>query len=75
VSAESLEGALGALGIDCRVEDHERLALVVPRRQAPGLTDPELRRSVVRLAAEHGFTHVALELVEPGAVRATLPGD
>jgi hypothetical protein len=75
VSAQSLEGALAALGIECRVEDHDRLALVVPRSAAPELTAPDLRRSVVRLAAEHGFTHVALEVVEAGAVSATLPGD
>jgi hypothetical protein len=75
MSAESLERALGTLGIECVVEAYERLAVVVPRGAVPDLTAVELRRSAVRLAADHGFTHVALELVEAGAGSATLPRD
>ena len=64
MTVESLEAALDALGIPCTVEAHERLAVIVPRGEVSALEDARHRRETVRLAREHGFTHIALELVE-----------
>ncbi len=57
-----LEAALARVGFDVRVEIRDGLALLTPRSDAVITTDAQ-RRRVVALAAEHGFTHVALELV------------
>jgi hypothetical protein len=88
VSAPSLEVALDALGIPCDVEAHDRLAVVIPRGDVSALADAGPRRQVIRLARDHGFTHIALELVAspraaegaaanvaPAAPRATLHRD
>jgi hypothetical protein len=71
-SAPGLAAALRSLGLDCDVEAHDRLAVLVPDKTAPDLSSPELRRAVQRLAEEHGFTHVAVELTGAGAGRAPL---
>jgi len=71
-SAAGLATALGSLGLDCDVEAHERLAVLVPRERAPDLASPERRRAVQRLAEEYGFTHVAVELTEADEARAPL---
>ena len=65
MSAESLERALRAEGIDCVVEAQERLAVIVPGPRGLDLTSAELRRRALALLPEHGFTHLALELVPP----------
>jgi hypothetical protein len=62
VSTEGLEAALREIGIPCRVEAHERLAVLIVSAEARARTAREWRRAAVRLAREHGFTHVALEL-------------
>ena len=62
-NAAALEDALRALGVDCFVEAHGRLAVVVPRG-AVDFTDPARRQAALRLVTEHGFTHLALELVD-----------
>ena len=68
--AALLEGALRSIGVDCAVEARDRLAVVVPQR-AEDFTDPTRREAALRLATEHGFTHLALELVDlAGARRA-----
>lgn len=68
MSAESLEGMLRARGIRCRVEGHERLALLVPDGPVVALEELGVRREVVSLLRDHGFTHIALELDDdPGA--------
>jgi hypothetical protein len=59
----TLETSLGALGIDCRVEGRDRLAVLVPRGPVDLLADGRVRRKVLRLARDQGFTHIALELV------------
>ena len=76
-SREALEQALHAAGVQCRVEAWDALAVAVP---APGdrrLEDPQLRRRAVAIAREHGFSHLALELVEEengdSVDRAALP--
>ncbi|MGQ0639728.1 MAG: hypothetical protein ACT4P6_03005 [Gemmatimonadaceae bacterium] len=58
-----LEQALAQAGLDVRVEVREGLALLVPCTAAEIATDQQ-RRAIVALVAEHGFTHVALELVD-----------
>ena len=57
-----------------RVEARERLAVLIPGPTGalPDLGDPAVRRSVVALAGEHGFSHVALEL---GEASGGVPGD
>jgi len=76
VSASTLRDALGALGVDAAVEARDRLALLRPRAAADARRIAGQRSRVAALAAEHGFTHVALEI---GAVAtegdAALPRD
>lgn len=63
MSAQSLERALAGLGVaDPVVEARDTLA-VLTLRDAASLADPRVRDAVVQLALEHGFTHLALELV------------
>lgn len=64
--AAALAAALATIGVPCDVERRGRLALLVPR-DAELLADPAHRREVQRLAQRHGFTHVALELVDDDA--------
>lgn len=65
MSAESLEAALRAEGIDCVVEERERLAVIVPGPRGLDLSSLELRRRALALLPMHGFTHLALELLPP----------
>lgn len=65
MSAESLEAALRAEGIDCVVEERERLAVIVPGPRGLDLSSVELRRRALALLPAHGFTHLALELLPP----------
>ena len=67
MNALTLEDSLRARGLACRVEARDRLALLVPEGPVAALVDPTLRREIVGLVRDHGFTHLALELVdEPG---------
>jgi hypothetical protein len=56
---------LAAAGLACRVEIRERLAIVHPD---PGhdleVADDGVRRHVVGLGRQRGFTHVAIALAE-----------
>ena len=70
-----LEAALLARGIVCRVEQRERLAVIVPQGAVPWLEDPAVRREVLALVREHGFTHLALELVDEPAGNAAVHRD
>lgn len=66
MSAAALAAELAAAGHPCRVEAFERLAVLVPHGGHP--PDPAaLRDAATRLAPRHGFTHVALELLEGAA--------
>ncbi len=60
-------GDLADAGLACRVEARERLAVVYPD---PGhdveVADDEVRRHVVGLGRQRGFTHVAIALAEGG---------
>ncbi len=80
MSAESLETALRSRGIHCRVGARDRLALLLPDEDfaagdLAGLEDTAFRRETVALAREHGFTHVALELVDEPAGDAAVHRD
>jgi hypothetical protein len=60
----AFSAALRADGIVCDVEGRAALALiVVPTAAARRLAIEDTRRRVLSLAREHGFTHVALELL------------
>lgn len=70
----SLARALREAGLDCVVESRERLALLTAREPDTAWNE-ELRDRVVRLAREHGFTHVALECGMDADERADLRRD
>jgi len=75
VSAPSLAQALVAHGVDARVEARQALAVItVPNGVAERLRDAALRRTVVDLAAQHGFKTVALEMASATDERAALSG-
>jgi len=75
VSAPSLAQALAAHGVDARVEARDALAVItVPNGVAERLRDAALRRTVVDLAAQHGFKTVALEMASATDERAALSG-
>jgi hypothetical protein len=69
MKATELACALEAAGIVCTVEAWDGLAVIVPARAGLSLADDHLRKRVVALAREHGFTHAAVELgpMESGA--------
>ena len=61
--AEQLTAALAAMGLPVQVEPRAPLAvLVAAESAATRLIDATLRRAVLLVAREHGFTHVAIEL-------------
>jgi sugar phosphate isomerase/epimerase len=61
--ATALAAALRDAGITCTVESRAALALIVASTaDGQRLADDDLRRRVLALAREHGFTHVAVEL-------------
>ena len=62
MNASTLEVALRALGMSCTVEAHGRVAVLISKSAHTFPGDPSLRREAVRLAREHGFTNLALEL-------------
>jgi hypothetical protein len=62
--SESLERDLARAGIAASVEVRDRLALLIPRDADASLTSEAQRRVALALAAEAGFTHVALELLD-----------
>ena len=66
-----LETRLRGEGIGCRVEQRDRLVILIPDNSARALTR-EHRLRALQLAREEGFSHAAIEL-DPGV--ATLPGD
>ncbi len=64
MTAESLSAALDRVGVHGTVEARDRLAVLRVRPDVvAALTDGDVRRDVLRTAAEHGFTHVAIEVV------------
>ena len=62
MSAATLEAALRELGVRCRVEGIDRLAVIAPADADAGQAAIRVRREALRLLPTHGFTHLALEL-------------
>jgi hypothetical protein len=71
VNASSLEDALRAIGLDCVVEERERLALLMPRTTETLVQVGALRARAVELARAYGFTNLALEI--PACTGADAP--
>jgi hypothetical protein len=64
-AAQGLADALAAIGLPCTVEARARLAIVRAVQPAAGqLADAAVRRRVIALGRERGFTHVALAVGE-----------
>jgi hypothetical protein len=62
-NATALAAAIAELGVQCALEARGGLALLLPVAESVAtLQAPEVRRAVLALAREHGFTHVAIEL-------------
>ncbi len=57
----ALRETLAARGLRVDVEDHGGLAVLTPSADA-SVDWPAVRAEVVRIARQHGFSHVALEL-------------
>ena len=77
-SPEALERALRDLGVRCSIEAHDALAVAVPEPGERRLEIADVRRRAIELARTHGFSHLAVELREPGHApidRAPLPRD
>jgi hypothetical protein len=62
VSARSLSDALRVEGLPCSVEAWDALAVITLESRDVSLVDEGLRRRVLLLAREHGFSHAAVEL-------------
>ena len=75
MSAEGLRQALAALGIECRVEARDKLAVIIPPKDGTKLNDIAVRRSALALIREHGFTHLALEIPDTPADNAAVSRD
>ena len=77
MSARALEQALASQGIRCTIEPRDRLAVLTPldERSRDALCVTERSLAATALAAEHGFTHLALELGAEAASGAALPRD
>jgi hypothetical protein len=67
--SDVLQSRLREAGIACRVEQRDRLAIVIP--DAAGISRDD-RLLMIQTARAEGFTHVAIELDPDGA---PLPGD
>lgn len=72
--APALGAALAVLGLRCGVESRAGLAVIgADAAQLAALVSLESRREVLDLARQHGFTHVAVELIaQPAGVCAPL---
>ena len=75
-NAAALAAELARLGIECALEVRGGLALLLPTPDGvAALQVDETRRTVLALAKEHGFTHVAIELPSERRKSSTPPTD
>ncbi len=74
MNASALGSALLARGIRASVEARGSLAVLLPLSDPSALADAPVRDAVLALAREHGFTHVAIEIVGDGT-HAAVRGD
>ena len=72
MSAESLERSLEALGLRGRVEVRGSLAVLAGEEHV-SLEELRLRDAAVSMAVGHGYTHLALELLDDVDDDASLP--
>jgi hypothetical protein len=75
VSADGLERALRAIGIECTVEARDRLAIIIPSTLTPQFSETAVRRAAIAMLPEHGFSHLALEIPATTDGDATLSRD
>lgn len=77
MNARALEQALAADDIRCTIESRDRLAVLTPldERSLVALRNTERRLAATARAAEHGFTHLALDLGADAASDAALSRD
>ena len=71
----ALGAGLEARGLRCAIESRGALAVLTPLAGAERLADDGVRREVVALARECGFSHVALELLDCSPDGAALRRD
>lgn len=62
MTVASLAEFLQEAGVACSLEVEGRMLLLVPRGGCDALRQASLRRRLVTLAREAGFTHVAVEI-------------
>jgi hypothetical protein len=67
----ALGHALLARGIRASVEARGSLAVLLPLSDPDAFADAAVRDQVLALAREHGFTHVAVELLGAPRVSGT----
>jgi hypothetical protein len=67
----SSEAALSALGVACRVEARETLAVLIPQAGERALEDADIRRAVVSALRAFGFTHAAVDVCDERRAGAT----
>lgn len=72
MSARTLQESLEARGLRCRIEERERLAVVIPTDSRALASVLAAREGIVEDARAAGFTHVAVEVPE-WPERAALP--
>jgi hypothetical protein len=75
VNRDALEYDLTRLGLAIKVEERDRLAVLVPDASVSVRRAEMLQREIASLASKHGFTHVAIELTEDWCSGAPLPRD
>jgi hypothetical protein len=70
----ALVQSLRAEGLDVTVEARDRLAIVVPSRDAaPIRLTTVVRERIVRLARAHGFSLVAIEIPDRAELHRSQP--
>lgn len=57
-----LERALRDLGLRCRIEAFDALAVAIPEPGERGFERDDIRRRAIELARANGFSHLAVEL-------------
>lgn len=75
MSADTLEAALGAAGFPADVEGRGRFAVIRPRNTSASRAIAARREQVIALAATHGFSHAALEIIATTDPSAPAPSD
>ena len=65
MSVSSLSAALRDAGVACEVEAWDGLIVITAESGHERFGEENLRRRVLALARDHGFTHAAIELAAP----------